>query len=94
VTTTTEPTRTTGQLADHERAATAGPERETGRPRRDIVTYALRQLAGCLAVIVCVWLVVMLYRHVQPVALGLTGVVLAGGGVALFVRNRSLSQAD
>lgn len=39
-------------------------------------------------------LAVMLYRHSQPVALALAGVVLVGGGVALFVRNRSLSRAE
>jgi hypothetical protein len=54
----------------------------------------LRQLAGCLAIIVLVWLAVILYRHLQPVALVLAGLVLVLGGVALFVRNRSLSRVD
>jgi hypothetical protein len=94
VTTTTEPTRTTGELADRQRAATATPERGAGRRLRDNAAYVLRQLSGCLAVIVFVWLVVMLYQHLEPVALGLTGVVLVLGAVALLVLNRGLSRAD
>jgi hypothetical protein len=52
----------------------------------------MRQLAGSVAVIALVWLVVMLFRHVQVVAFVLLALVLVLGGVALFVRNRSLSR--
>jgi hypothetical protein len=94
VTTTTEMIVSTGELADRETATTATPERRIGRALLGNTAYVLRQLAGCLAIIVLVWLAVMLYRHLQPVALVLTGVLLVLGGVALFVRNRSLARAD
>lgn len=60
----------------------------------DSAAYVVRQLAGCLVIIVFVWLAVILYRHLQPVALVLTALVLVLGGAALFVRNRRISRAD
>lgn len=94
VTTTTETIMSTGELADRERATTAPPERGIGRALLGNAAYVLPQLAGCLAIIVLVWLAVMLYRHLQPVALVLAALVLVLGGVALFVRDRSLRRAD
>jgi hypothetical protein len=92
VTTTTE--STTSTWADHGRATTARPEQGLGRAALDSAAYVLRQLAGCLVIVACVWLAVMLFRHLQPVALVLAALVLAVGGVTLFVRNRSISRAD
>jgi len=83
----------TGEFADREGATTARLERGAGRALRH-TAYVLRQLVGCLAAIVFVWLAVMLFRHVQPAALVLACVVVVVGGVGLFVRNRSLSRAD
>jgi hypothetical protein len=94
VTTTTERIVSTGGFANRERATTDTPDRGIGPALLGNAAYVLRQLAGCLAIIVLVWLAVMLYRHLQPVALVLTGVLLVLGGVALFVRNRSLARAD
>ena len=94
MTTTTETIVSAGELADRPPATTATPERGIGRALLDNAAFVLRQLAGCLAIILLVWLAVMLYRHLQPVALVLTGVLLVVGGVALFVRNRSLTRAD
>jgi hypothetical protein len=94
VTTTTETIISTGELVDRERATTATPERGAGRAVLGTVAYVLRQLAGAFAIIVLVWLAVMLYRHLQPVALVLAGGGLVFGLVALFVRNRSLSRTD
>jgi hypothetical protein len=80
----------TGELADRERVITAEPEPRIGRAALSTAGYVLRQLAGVLAIIALVWLTVMLFRHVQAVALVLTGAVLVLGGLALFLRNRSL----
>jgi Na+/melibiose symporter-like transporter len=92
VTTTTKTMMSTGELAGLERTITAEPERGVARTLLSTVEYVVRQLAGSLAIIVLVWLVVMLFRHAQTVAFVLAGVVLALGGAALFVRNRSLSR--
>ena len=89
MTTATDMT-TTGELAGRERATTVGPERGAGRALLSTAAYVAGQLAGALAIVVIVWLVVMLFRHVQTVAFVLAGVVAAFGLVALFVRNRNL----
>ena len=81
---------TTGELAGRKRALTVESERGTGGALLRTAGSVARQLAGALAIIVLVWLVVMLFRHLQAVALVLAGVVLAVGGLTLFVRNRSL----
>ena len=90
MTTTTETMMSTGELAGLERAITAEPERGAVQAVLTTGVYAARQLAGSLAIIALVWLVVMLFRHVQTVAFLLLGVVLVLGGVAMFVRNQSL----
>ena len=94
MTATSETRLTTGQLADRERGVTPEPERGVGRALLSNARYVLRQLAGCLAIIVLVWLGVMLFRHLQIVALVLAGVVLVLGCAALFVRNQSLRRAE
>jgi hypothetical protein len=93
VTTPTETMMSTGKLAGRERAITAVPERRPGRALLSTAVYVLRQLVGSLAIIVLVWLVVMLFRHVQAVAFVLAGVALALGMAALFVRDRSLRRS-
>ncbi|MGN6168090.1 MAG: hypothetical protein ACTHQQ_07935 [Solirubrobacteraceae bacterium] len=90
MTTTTE-TMSTAELAALKRRVAAQPERGAGRALLRTVVYVLRQLAGALAIIALVWLVVMLFQHAQFVAFSLAGVLLALGGAALFVRNRSFS---
>jgi hypothetical protein len=90
MTTTTDTLTSTGELAGRERAITAEPEQGAGRALLSATAYVLRQLAGALAIIVLVWLVIMLFRHVQAVAFVLTGVVLATGAVGLFVGNRKV----
>ena len=73
-----------------ERVITAEPERGLGRGLLRTAAFVGRQLAGSLAIIVVVWLMVMLFRHVQVLAFVLAAAVLALGGGTLFVRNRSL----
>ena len=80
-----------GQLADGAWGIGAEPRRGVGRAVLGNIAYILRQLGGVVAFIVVVWLAVMLFRHVQAVAIALAGLVLVIGGAALFVRNRSLS---
>jgi hypothetical protein len=83
----------TGKLAGPEQAVIAEPQRRAGRALLSATFYVSRQLAGSLAIIVIVWLVVMPFRHVQAVALALAGVGLAVGMVALFARDRSLRRS-
>jgi hypothetical protein len=92
VTTTTKTMMGTGELVGLEQTITAESERGDARALLSTVAYVVRQLVYSLAVIVLVWLAIMLFRHVQVVALVLAGVLLALGGAALFVRNRSLSR--
>jgi hypothetical protein len=73
-----------------ELAKPAEPQRGIGRSLLNTAVYVGRQLAGALAIIVAVWLVVMLFRHVQVVAFVLAAAVLAIGGTTMFVRNRGL----
>jgi hypothetical protein len=80
----------TGAPGGLDRTITAKPQRGAGRALLSTAVYALRQLAGSAAIIAVVWLVVMLFRHAQPVAFALAGVVLVLGRAAMFVRNRSL----
>jgi hypothetical protein len=89
VTAATEMT-TTGKLAGRERATPGQPAPGVGRAVLSTVAYVMRQLAGALATIVLVWLVVMLFRHLQVVAFVVAGLALASGAMALVVRNRSL----
>ena len=89
VTTATEMT-TTGELAGRERATPGQPAPGAGRAVLSTVAYVMRQLAAALGIIVLVWLVVMLFRHLQVVAFVVAGLVLASGAMALVVRNRSL----
>src|ERR1700751_3256208 len=76
VTTATEMT-TTGQLAGDERATPGQPAPGAGRAVLRTVAYVLRQLAGALGIIVLVWLLVMLFRHLQVVAFVVAGLALA-----------------
>jgi hypothetical protein len=80
----------TGHLAVRERAISAEPGHGAGHALLGSAGFVGRQLGGALAIIVLVWLVVMLFRHVSAVAYALAGVVLVLGGAALFVRNQSL----
>ncbi|HZO78201.1 MAG TPA: hypothetical protein VFB39_09175 [Solirubrobacteraceae bacterium] len=73
-----------------ERARTVEPEGGLGRSLLSTVFFVGRQLAGSLAIIVAVWLVVMLFKHVQVLAIILAAAVVALGGGTLIVRNRSL----
>jgi hypothetical protein len=87
--TATQTMVSTGE-AGLERARTAEPERGPGLSVLNTAIYVGRQLVGSLAIIVAVWLVVMLFKHVQVLAFALAAAVLALGGGTLFVRNRSL----
>ena len=80
---------TTGE-AGLERAKTAEPEPQEGHALLSTAVYAGRQLAGSLTIVVLVWLVVMLFRHVQVLAFVLAAAALVLGGGTLFMRNRSL----
>lgn len=73
-----------------ERARTAEPEQGVGRSALNMAGFVGRQLLGSLAIIAVVWLVVMLFRHVQVLAYVLAAAVLVLGGGTLFVRNRNL----
>jgi hypothetical protein len=92
LTTGTERLMSTGELAGRGRAIGGESEHGIGRKVLGTAVYVLRQLAGCLAAIVVVWLAVMLFRHAQAAALGLAVVILAGAGTTLFMRDRSLRQ--
>jgi hypothetical protein len=87
---TTDTTMSSGRLAGRDQAATGQPVQGAGQAVQDSAAFVARQLGGALAIIVLVWLVVMLFRHVQPVALALAGVVIVLGGGMLFLRNQSL----
>jgi hypothetical protein len=90
--TETESMITSEQLFGTAGATQSGDGRGIGQALKSNVTYCLRTLAGALVAIVVVWIVAMLFKHVQTLAYVLAGVVVALGAVALFVRNRNLAR--
>jgi hypothetical protein len=78
MTTTTRTMASTGELASYEQAIPAQPERGARPALITTAVYAGRQLAGALAIIALVWLVVMLFKHVQHVAFVLAGLGARG----------------
>ena len=90
MTTTPETMTSTGQLAGRDGTITAERDRGAGRAVLSTAVYAVVQLAQALAVVVVVWLVVLLFVHLQTVAFVLAGVLLAAVAVSLFVGDRRL----
>ena len=87
--TATQTMVSTGE-AGLERPVTREPDRGMSGGLLRTATFVGRQLAGSLAIVLLVWLVVMLFRHVQVLAFVLAAVAVALGAVTLFVRNQSL----
>jgi hypothetical protein len=90
--TTTETLTGAAERTGREPTIGASAQRGSSETLLSTVAYALSTLGGVAVAIVLVWMIVMLVKHLQTVALVLAGILAAGGAVELIRRNRSLSQ--
>jgi hypothetical protein len=74
-------------------AAGADAARAYGEGFLGSAGYALRTLGGVLAAIVAVWAAIMLFKHVETLAVVLAGILAVAGATSLVVRNRNLARS-